>query len=145
VKGGFCCVLVSVEAHVGGLGGVPAGHLGGTLQRDQVASACFENHTFFFALVQELLLATGQWVVCGCGVFLVVISPSHVSRLGADALVGTPSHKSGVHGGPGGHEKLLLVGVDIDNAVLVLHKVLEAGCGVEHWGNRHWGRHKAKE
>ena len=33
----------------------------------------------------------------------------------------------------------------LDNAVLVLHQVVKAGGGVENWGHRHRGTHKADE
>lgn len=47
--------------------------------------------------------------------------------------------------GPSGHEELLLVRLNIDDAVLVLHQVFEAGSCVENWRDRHWRAHETKE
>ncbi len=56
-------IMRSGESHVGGLGGVPGGHLGGLLELDELAEAGLHDHALLLALVQQLLLPAGQGLV----------------------------------------------------------------------------------
>ena len=135
----------SVEGHGADFGVVPGSHLCSSAQSQQLASACFIHHSFFLTLVQKLLLSGGQCNGVSSSVFFHVLVEAEVLRSGVHSFVAFSIEETRPERRPCGHQKLLLVRLDIDDAVLVLHEVLEAGSGVHHRGDRHRRAHKTKE
>ena len=110
---------------------------GAPLQFDKFSSAGLEHHSLFFALVKELLLALGQSSVIGDFILFLSVDEEHVFGACVHSLVSLAVNKIGVERRPRGHQKLLFGGIDINNAILILHKVLEARSCVENWRDRH--------
>jgi len=124
----------SVKAHVGSLSSVPRGHLGGALEFEQVTGTGLKDDTLFFALVKQLLLSSRECIgMLSLDVFLIAVDPSPVTSLSFDSFIAHISEESGVECGPCWHQKLFLVGIDINNAILIFHEMLKAGCSVKNW------------
>ena len=108
-----------------------------SLQLDQISQTSLDYNSFFLALVEQLLLSVCQWVSISKSVHLKVVNVLDVLSLGVHSEVVLAVLQSWVHGWPGWHEELLLVGADIDDAILVLHQMLEAWGSIEHWWDRY--------
>ena len=139
----FCAT--SVKGHRGNFSVVPRCHLGSSAQSKEFAGTRLVNHALFFALVQKLLLSGGQGDRLSSSVLLLVLMEAEILISSVHLLVRLAIKETGPESGPGRHEELLLVGLDIDDAVLVLHQVLKAGSRVHHRGDRHWRTHKTEE
>ena len=135
----------SVERHGADLSIVPGGHLGGPLELDQFPSTSFVNHALLFTLVEQLLLPRRQSDGLRHPRLLLLLHQPHVLHPRVNFLIAFSVDEAGPEGGPGGHEQLLLVGLDVDDAVLVLHQVLEVAIRVENGRDRHRRTHEAKE
>ena len=121
--------------------------LGSSFESDQFAHAGLDHQSFLFAFVQQLLLSSSEALLLSQMIFLktffvddvlgptfqmarLVFSPSVKHRINLASM------KGWVERGPRWHEVLLLISAHIDDAVLVLHEVLEAWSGVK------YGRHR---
>ena len=128
------CSFCSVKGHGADLCVVPAGHLGIPLESNELACAGLVHHAFLLALVQKLPLAGSQSNALSSTVLLLVLMESNVDVLRAHSLVGLAIEETRPKGRPCWHQKLLLVGLHIDHAVFILHKVLQArGCVQYGW------------
>ena len=138
-------IFDSVKRHGADFGIIPGCHLGSSAESNELASTCFVDHAFFLAFVQELFLS-GSESDCLCSsVLLHVLMESEILRTRVHLLVTLSFQKSWPKRGPCGHQELLFVGLDINDAVLIFHEVLEAGGCVHYRGNRHRRAHKTEE
>ena len=62
---------------------------------------------------------------------------TEIDHLSTDSLIALSIEKGRPKGGPGWHQKLLLIRLDIDDTVFVLHEMFKAGGGVEYRWDRH--------
>ena len=135
----------SIESHGWDLCVVPTGHFSGSLQGNQFASTSLVHYALFLALIQKLSLSGRQGhVLCG-SVFFLILMETEILHLSSNSLIALSSEKGWPKGGPGWHQKLLLIRLDIDDTVFVLHEMFKAGGGVEYRWDRHGWAHKSKE
>ena len=135
----------SGQGHVGRLGSVPGSVLRLSPELDQFSEARLDHEALLLALVEKLLLSLRKGVGIGQPILLEVVLDLDVLWSGVDPCVNFAGLESGVEGGPGGHEELLLVSTNIDDAVFVLHQVLKAGGGVEGGRHTHGCAHEPEE
>ena len=135
----------SHQRHIGGFGCVPAGVLGRSFEFDELPKASLDNHALLLAFIQQLLLSLREGISISKVIFFEAILPLDILGARVDGEVLLAGVERGVEGGPGGHEELLLIRADIDDAVLVLHEVLHARGRVEGWGDAHGGAHETIE
>ena len=78
-------------------------------------------------------------------ILLLILRETEVLLSSVNPLVALRLEKTRPQSGPGRHQKLLLVRLHVDDAILVLHQVLEAWGGVEYGRDRHRRTHKSHE
>ena len=110
--------------------------LGSSFESDQFAHAGLDHQSFLFAFVQQLLLSSSEALLLSQMIFLKTFFVDDVLGPSVKHRINLASMKGWVERGPRWHEVLLLISAHIDDAVLVLHEVLEAWSGVKH------GRHR---
>ena len=94
----------SVEGHGADLSVVPTRHFCRSLQGDESTCAGLENHTFLFTLVEELLLASGEWVAVRCPILLLVLMEAEVFVACINLLVALSIGQAGPQRGPCRHQ-----------------------------------------
>ena len=135
----------SVKTHWADLSIVPAGHLFVSLESDKLSGARFIHHALFLALVEELLLTLSEGDVLDRPILLLILRETEVFGYSVNPLVALSREKRRPQGGPGRHQKLLLVWLHVDDAVLIFHQVFKAWGGVEYGRDRHRRTHKTHE
>ena len=138
-------VTCSREWHVGSLSSVPAGVLGLFLEFDQLTKACLNNHAFFLAFIEKLLLPSSESFIGSKWVFLTTIFPNHILGSCINAFIWFAIHERGIESWPCRHQELFLICPNVDNAVLKLHQMIQTRCCIEYWRHRHRCTHKTYE
>ena len=78
-------------------------------------------------------------------ILFLILRETEVLLSSVNPLIALRLEKTRPQSGPGRHQKLLLVRLHVNDAILVLHQVLEAWGSVEYGRDRHWRTHKSHE